>query len=392
MRIKIKKNLIYYFWILKVIFDMFYQIKFLTIFITIFAVILLLHAILKKNLKICYIDWLIIILMLLFTISFIKSPNFYLDYLKIISSFVLYFLGRFYFNEYKECLSGLKFSLLVALIVNFIVCVCGKGTIIWGNAITYRGLYYFKTDFAIELLFFIIFWLYNSRINLKNIIPCLIAIFLIILCNARIVYLCTLISLFFLYLYKSKNKHNLISLKNLCVILFIGISSLYLLKFLSKTNLFLNNNLISLDFNSISDLFNGSNTQGRNEIWKLLFNNFNSQNLITKIFGAGLDFNSIYGYYGLNEHNLFIKILINTGYFGIFVFFIFIISVLLLIKKEGNKKLCYITFTVFLIYLIVGISVPTILFTNYSWIPMFLIGCCISYEKNKKLERGSLNE
>lgn len=384
MKIKIRRNMLYFFWILKIIFDMFYQIKLFSIFTTLISILLLFHAMVKKNLKINKIDIPVIILMLLFTISFCKSPAYYIDYFKIISSFILYFLGRYYYDEFEITNEALKKALFVALIVNLVACMIGKGTIVWGNALTYRGVYYFKTDFAMTLLFFLVIWLYNSKIDLKSLIFCLIALILIVLCNARIVYLCTIIALFILYLYKKKYKKRLISLKNFTLILCLGIFCIYFLRFLSQTNLFITNKLISLNFNSLSELFNGSNTQGRNEIWTLLLNSFNKQSIVTKIFGTGMNFNYLYGYTGLNEHSTYIKILLNTGYFGLTMFLTFVISAILNIRKEKNMKISYMTFTMLVIYLIVGFSIPTILYTNCSWIPMFFLGCCITNVSNRE--------
>lgn len=374
---KINKN-IYFFWILKIIFDMFYQIKILIIINFIFLLILLIHSLFVKKIVVSKNDIPIFLLFLLFSISFLKTPSQYTDYLKIISSFFIYFLGRMYYKEFESANKSLYISLFIAFFINLFICIIGKGTIIWGNAKTLRGVYFFKTDFAVMLLYFLVIMLYNSKKNVLNYFVVISTIFLIFLSNARIAYLCTILILYIFYLYKKKAK-SIINFKTFIIIALFGLSTVYLLKLLSQTEIFINNNFISIKFNSLSDLFNASNTQGRNVIWQLLLLKFNSSGFLTRIFGAGMDFNSNYGLSGLNEHSTYIKVLLNTGYFGLLVFIIFILKTLLIIKKIKYRKLSFITVSVFIVYLIIGISVPTIMYTNCSWIPMFLIGMCISH-------------
>lgn len=106
---------------------MFYQLKMLTVIITAFAILLLIIAITKRfPLKPCISDTIVILIALMFTGSWLKSPELYLDYLKIISSLLLYFLGRFYVKDIDTVWESLTSSLLFALVINLIVCLAGK--------------------------------------------------------------------------------------------------------------------------------------------------------------------------------------------------------------------------------------------------------------------------
>lgn len=205
LKVKIHTHPIYIFWMLKIIFDMFYQLKMLTVIITAFAILLLIIAITKRfPLKPCISDTIVILIALMFTGSWLKSPELYLDYLKIISSLLLYFLGRFYVKDIDTVWESLTSSLLFALVINLIVCLAGKGTIVWGSAVTYRGMYFFKTDFAVMLCYFLITWIYNKKMEKSDFIPLAIAVVLIVLCNARIIYLCTIVALFIFFQYRKK--------------------------------------------------------------------------------------------------------------------------------------------------------------------------------------------
>lgn len=378
-------NFICIFWFLKFIFDLFYQFKILSLIISGIAILLLIVSLSKQSIKFNKLDLIVILMILLWSISFFKSPSYYIDYFKIISAFVLYFLGRLYSTEEEKIENTITKTLLLVLIVNLIICLIGRGSIVWGSAITLRGLYYFKTDFSCMLSFFLIFWLMNCPYSKRvKIFFAIIAIILIILANSRIYYLITGIILLIIYMYKKEKK--IFTLKNIIIVLATSILLIFGISMLSKLSFFSDRNLISLNFHSFEDIFNASNTQGRNEIWEKLLTNFNNQSITTKILGAELSFNDNYGYRSFSEHSTYIKTLINTGYLGVLLFVIFIIKVFKSLLKLKNKKLEFITILLLMVFLISGFSSPTILYINCSWLPMFYIGTCISIFMNDKKE------
>ena len=181
----------------------------------------------------------------------------------------------------------------------------------------------------------------------------------------------------FCAVHNRKNK-KIISFKNVLMLGCAFLVCIYALRFVSNTKFFQDRGLLSLHFDKLSDLMNASNTQGRNEIWTLLLTAFNRQNIFTKIFGAAMNFNQIFGYSGLNEHNTYVKVLINTGYCGLVLFALLFFIAIKEINDTPDRKLSCYTLSVLMVFLIVGFSVPTILYTNCSWIPLFMIGGCIS--------------
>lgn len=372
-------NLITLFWFLKFIFDMFYMQKFFTISITAFAVILLIFSLKTSKFKFSVSDIFAIILILLFTLSFFKSTDFYLDYLKIISAFILYFLGRLLYLQEKKVEKTITISLFIVFIINLVVCLIGKGNLTWGNSSTLRGVYYFKTDFACLLTYFLLFWLfnYNKKKSIK-IMVIVINLVLIILANARIYYLISSLILI-LYFFFYKKEKNIFNTKTFLIILLSVVIIIFGIQMMSNLPFFKEKQLISLDFNSTDDLMNASNTQGRNEVWNALLHNFHQRNTFTKLFGAELSFYKYYGYLGFTEHSTYIKVLLNTGYVGLTIFVAFIFNSFKSISKIVNRKVEYISFLLLIIFLISGFSSPTILYVNTSWLPMFYLGICVSY-------------
>ena len=94
----------------------------------------------------------------------LKSPELYLDYLKIISSLLLYFLGRFYVKDIDTVWESLTSSLLFALVINLIVCLAGKGTIVWGQ-LSHIEECIFQNGFCCHALLLLITWIYNKKME-----------------------------------------------------------------------------------------------------------------------------------------------------------------------------------------------------------------------------------
>lgn len=148
-----------------------------------------------------------------------------------------------------------------------------------GSAVTYRGMYFFKTDFAVMLCYFLITWIYNKKMEKSDFIPLAIAVVLIVLCNARIIYLCTIVALFIFFQYRKIKNHFI----QKCFDAWVCVFSLHICSSLCfKHQIFQDRGLLSLHFDKLSDLMNASNTQGRNEIWTLLLTAFNRQNILRK--------------------------------------------------------------------------------------------------------------
>jgi len=192
---------------LKVISDMFYQIQIMDIVLTICSAFLALYIVCHRKIQINICDGCILLLSLLFTASFLKDMTYYRDYVKIMSGFVLYFLGRYGFSDADELSSKLGKTFLIVFMINVLYCILGFGTIKWGEAITYRGTYYFKTDFAAMISYFAIFFFAKkNKFGWKDWILFLLAGYFTIMTNSRIFYLIFSIIVGFILLYKKDEK------------------------------------------------------------------------------------------------------------------------------------------------------------------------------------------
>lgn len=378
MKIKIYRNPVCLLWFLKIIFDMFYEAKILSMVIMAFAFFLCFVKIIRlKKFIIKKEDVLVFLIFCLFTVSFIKAPGEYTDYIKIVSSLSLYVLGRTYVKNTDQVWDTIAVTLYLVFIINAVVCLFGGGQLLWGHANTIRGLYFFKTDFAVVLMFFIISAIYGEK-KIINKISVPLAIILIFFTNARIAYLSVLLLLMLYYQYRTDRLRKLMSVRTVFLLGAAMIIALIGMRLLANADFFRRMGFISFEVNNLEDLMSSENTQGRNTIWSMLLSAFGNEPLINRLFGAGMDFNRIHGIAGLSEHNTYIKVLLNTGYVGLFLFVVFIFSVTLKIGRTKDRRLMFYSLSIWLVFLMTGITVPTIIYTAYSWLPFYVVGSIIS--------------
>ena len=362
---------------LKVISDIFYQVQIIDIVLTGCAGLLMLYTVFQKKIKLNVCDICILILSVLFTLSFLKDMSYYRDYVKIISGFILYFLGRCCICDVDKVSDTLGKAFLIAFGINVVYCLLGFGTIKWGNAVTYRGTYYFKTDFAAMLSYFVMFFFVKqTKYKWTDLALFLLAVYFTVMANARIFYLIFSIMVGFIILYKMDQK--LISVKGVVILFVSAVFGVLMAVIIPKLPIFAAQNMLGFEVDNLNDLFGNSNMQGRNNIWKAVLSSFFKTNFMTQLLGAELSFNNNYGLPGFTEHSLYVKLLINTGFAGLLIWLVFVGSIVYFVWKDRNRKVEYLCAMLLTIFLIQGISVETIAFTDSTWNTMFFCGLLCS--------------
>lgn len=333
------------------------------------------------------IDIVLIIISCFFTISYIRNPIDYIIYIKIISGFMFYFLGRIYFNKITEINKYIVNAYIIVISINLILLILGEGFIYWGSAKTFRGVYFFKTDLAAAIcqgsviMMFIISSKKQITRQIYYIFPFIIAPLLLLLANSRIYIILYVILMVIFWMSRREKKYKKyfkINIKTI-IILFGGlILSVNLLSYLTRSTFFKEMGFIGFEFNNLEDLFNSSNTQGRDEIWEIVLEYFNNQSIANKLFGVDLITDTMINSKGHNTHNNFLKIVFSIGYIGFITFITFIVQLIIRLNRVKNREVFYITLSLLLIYLINSISNNVIEFTQLTWIPMFYFGVAVS--------------
>lgn len=357
---------------LKPIADMFYAYQ-------IFDIVLLSIAFFSftkgRLQRIHIIDFIIILLFVLFTFSLFRNVSAFsaYTYVKIVSGFLLYFLGRMFYQHWPRFIFQLQRGYLLVLIVVILSYFTGTGFKSWGDIYTFVGYYYFKTDLAAAMTQCVIVFGLLPRLKKMDYLIFAICSYFVIISNTRMYYFIIFILLFLIFYYqKYPNKRIRINDKFYFLIVASIVGLLIILNIIGQYV----EGFLLFSFDDTSDLMNGKNTQGRNQIWELIYGYFKRQDFLTRLIGIDLISDSMHG--GTDSHNLYLKILYSTGYLGMGIYILFIFTCFHYMNKVKSNRLFYVTSSLFGMFLLGGISYSTILSTQISWLPMFFIGVCIS--------------
>lgn len=372
-----------YFIFFKTIADMFYSVAFLDYIMMAVASVLFVVSLTRLPPK-YLIDFCAIFFMVLLTFTIIRNTEGVTNYIKTISAFFLYFIGRYYYRDYHKAEKALVKSYYIVVLVNFIMMILGLGYIIWGSALTFRGMYYYKTDLGISMIYAISAFAFFDVTNKKIIVAEWIIIGIIILRSntraAMIIYLLVL-GLWFLFLREKKSTKILkINLKYVIGVIILVIVALYIVSWLLSLSVFKNLHFINFNFTKFSDLYSDDNMQGRNNVWQSIIENFNNASLWQRIFGIDFVSDRYISWDGsvYDSHNAYLKILFTTGYLGLLTYILFILLCVLRLNNLKDRSLFYFNLSILITFLCQSISQSSIEFTQMTWIFMFFIGCGVS--------------
>lgn len=360
---------------LKILSDMFYQIQILDIALTAIAILLLGYRWYTKKLKLVSCDIMIAAMALLFTMSFLKDIGHYRDYVKIMSGFMMYYLGRLYYENSDSISDAASCALTLAFVANLLYCLMGKGSIMWGSALTYRGLYFFKTDFAAMLACFTAFYSVTADKHkpIRYLLLTLAGV-MVVLTNARIY--CPIFTLIIGAAIIYKKNWKLLSAKSFVVLILSGITGVLIAFIYPMLGNLGGWNMLGVDVDDTAAL-----TQGRNVIWRMLFTAFFKESILTQLFGANMGFYVLHGLNGFDEHSLYVKIIMDTGYVGIILWLTFVAYILWSITKIKDRKTAILGLMLLMTYSAAGISVSVNAFTQTSWFPMLFCGIVCSQKE-----------
>lgn len=400
--------------------DMFYSVALFDYLILAYAIILLGYTVVKrplilKNLK--FIDYLTLVVVFLMFLAFFRNTSGFRIFVKTASQFLLFFIGRFCTEDVKPCIKVLKVSSTIVILANFICFVTGlfngAGFKLWGNALTFCGLYYFKTDLSIAILQSMVFILMSDKLKWYDYALTGVSLVMIFMSNARIGFVIAFM-LFGLIVLKNTEhrfKKNIKVFDYRLILTEIACAALSLLVMtsLAKTPLYEKLGFISakldpdttqnsdamLDINSsgtasgsethhdsnifkriIGRVYTSSNTQGRSEIWNMLCRDFTSRSAASQIFG--IDFVSdqyeIQPGFFPNAHNSYLKTMYSIGILGLALFVTFMIYLIYEFGRVKNRTLFYVTVQLVCILVISCVSNNSIEYTQFTWLTMFFVG------------------
>ena len=374
---------------LKPLADMVWSASWIDIVLTALAMVAFILLAAERQIRFGIPDVMAFFLMLLVFRSWGGDASALSAMVKMASAFLLYYVGRTAGFYCEKVIKALRIASLICVAICLAMYAFGIGFKIWGSSRTFCGPYFFKTDLAFAMTFaavLLLYWKDGPRWRFLAVAACA---FLVFESNARAYYFIFVIAL---ALYLAWRYSVRIGFK---IVIGVALGILALLELLNVVTSagLLGNSFIGFQFNSLSDLFSGSNTQGRNEIWTVLIGMIEEASPVDQLFGIDLtsDLISVNGSeYG--SHSLYVGTLFNLGVVGLILLLAFIALVFrsaeVMQERKRDDSMPYMTLTLLLTFLLSGISVHVLQYSANSWMPMLVFGMAVSLARESGQKRS----
>ena len=392
---------------IKIILDCFFNLDFQDILIGMNFLTILIYIMVSEKSKHyrLYRSGTILVLALIFLFgnSMLQNPTAEAirNYVKFLTSALLFYIGSVWGSSATDqsvnrFVTNILWGYHIAFLYNLLMVFWGPGRIQWGLAQTIRGSFYYKTDYAMFLLQYIVFLRYyisSHNKNLKLLGYSLIvgSSILIVFTNARIALLSLLMLYTLMWAERKKTKlKSLINVKSVLLVLpVIGITVIAILIVLPLV--FPNRNMLGIRLNE--SLLSNANTQGRISAWNNILSYFLYEaSPLQQLFGIDLVSTSILAEPIPDAHSLYIYCLFSIGLAGLFLFLYSTYYLLCKIKNHYDEKLAYTTLNLLMIMLTFGISQDVIIFTQHMWLMFFFYGLiCGTEGRNITLTKNRMN-
>lgn len=373
---------------LKQIVDVLYPYKWLDYAMVIMAVVALAYQFLlvKPDLKkiISVTDICVLLITLLLTIHFVASfvgfgnseaggGNLlafrFGNYVKPLSAVLLYFVGRIYYERIQECGGAMALASYLVVYANFIYRLVQH----WGNVFKVSNaqgdLYYYDTDMAYAMLLALIFILMYGRNSILKLITIFFTIPYMVICSdagIQKVFLIAILVLVVWYLLEKIGVPGKVSNTLLIVTvagLVVAIGDLVMPSIFGGKSILLD--LVSGKWLTAQNLYNSYGSWHKG--WQAVYH----APILEKCIGIFDQGNNVYG-------NLYVRLLYSTGFLGMLCFITILILAIIRIAKLKDRKTCYVTILLGIIFLGTGVTTRCLEFTQMSWFVLMYLGMTIT--------------
>lgn len=362
---------------LKQIVDVLYPYHWLDYMMVIMVGVALIYQILlvRPNVKksITTSDILIVLMVILLSVSFLKDIDAYGVYVKVLSAFLMYFVGRIYYERIKECTGALVTSAYLIVYMNFFYRLYQVGMSGIFKVTNAGGdLYYYDTDMAFAMILAISFiGMYGRNILGKYITIFLVCPYMVSFSDAGIQKILLVVILFLMFLYMLEKVTGKKRITNsLILICILGLLCLIVALILP---VFMGENDINLGGFANGSILNKKNMYARYEQWQGILTGLEGADLVTKLFGINLL---------IQAGSLYLKTLYSLGIMGILLLVAFIVSVIYYVVQIEDRKTFYVMVLLTVMLLGTGATVDSMEATQMSWFPMMFAGMVISSVQN----------
>ncbi len=371
-----------FFLFIKQFVDMLYPYHFLDYGMVILVVLLLGYqiALVRPNMKrhFSVTDSIMLILAATVTFSWLRSDGGYQTYFKVLSAFLLYFVGRIYYDRIKECYSALVFASYGIIYLNLGKRIWNFGWKLWLVKDAGGDFYFNDTDMAFAVILAMVFismYARNSILKLFTIF--IICPYMVFYSDAGIqmALMLAVYAVIGIYILELIVRNKKIS-GLLLTIMITGLLVAVLLLYAPVIGIFEKNNIAGLFESSFFDL---GNMYSRYAKWGEILQECADGTWFQHFFGTDIGAHLII-------QSLYIKIFYAIGYCGLLFTVLAIISVMYYVVKVEDRKTFYLAVIMAILFLGSGVAVNSMESTQMSWFPMLFAGMVIS---SVQVQRGA---
>ncbi len=293
---------------------------------------------------------------------------------KILSSFLIYFVGRLCYERIAEGTYALALASYIVVYCNLVTRIMNVGF----STKTDAGIYYCGTDLGYAMILAIIFIAMYSKNGIMKFVTIFVACPYMIMCaDAGVQQILMVVVYVVLLIYMAE-----LAVKKRAFsdwILPIAIVGLILVEIALILPCIIGNSenpIISFIDRYVG---NTANITSRYAVWGNIWTELGTKGTAGYLFGIGNN---------LAAHNQYMTILNIMGFSGIIIMFVFIISICALTIKAKDRKTYYVTAMLAIIFLGTCINVDGIEFTQISWFPMMYGGLVATAGSKKSEEKA----
>lgn len=358
----------------KQIVDMLYQYRILDYIMVVLVLLLLVYqiALVRPDIRrhFTVADGIVLLLSVLLTISFLKTMTGYQIYFKVMSAFLIYFVGRIYYDRIKECYGALVSAAYIVIYLNFFARIYHYGFTLMKVENAGGDLYYYDTDMAFAMILAMVFITIFGRNSLFKIVTSfVICPYMVFFSDAGIqkILMIAVYGIVVIYLMELVLSSRKLS-GALLIIMLLGLLGSVVVLYLPVMG-FDNIELVLKLFNG--KFLDNSNMYARYADWQKFMEICSSQGIAARLFGIGMGAE-------INVRSLYIKVFYSLGYVGLGLSLLLIISIMYYVMKVEDRKTFYLAVIMAVLLLGTGVTVNSMEVTQMSWFPFLFAGMVIS--------------
>lgn len=354
--------------------DMLYQYQTLDYLMVIMVFLLLLYqiALVRPDFRKRFMltDGIVFSLSALLTVNFARSGSGYQDYFKVMSAFLIYFVGRIYYDRIKECYGALVVSAYLVVYINLFDRIYRFGWKLFQVKNAEGDLYFYDTDMAFAMILAMVFITMFDKNSLHKLFTIFIACpYMVFFSDAGIqmILMIAVYAILAVYLVELVFRNKRVA-GILLSVMILGLLLVVVVIYLPVLG-FDNPELITNLFRS--RFLNNTSMYSRYSDWSRILDNCREQGFLVKLFGMGTVSK-------ISVNSLYIKIFYSLGLTGLFLAFLLIISIMYYVMRVEDRKTFYLAVIMAVLLLGSGVTVNSMEYTQMSWFPLLFSGMVIS--------------